>query len=200
MDNDEQRDFAEEEYNRQTMETFECEGHEGDPLGEDVYCDGTCQKVKHAAKLANDVPDDILDDLLEPDIRPEWETPIYSNKRTQWGLMNESAQEVEDRTIPDDSSLPVGYGDRWDGSSTNQTNEFFIGHNGYVTTLWQVTNNPMEKYDPKHSYLLPALDGSALYVWCNLEFDDLRAEESIKATRKLLFQIDTKGPVRTIRL
>jgi len=166
MDNDEQRDYAEEEYNRRTMETFECEGHEGDPLGEDVYCDGTCQKVKHAAN-----------------------SDYWYDQR---------AADMQYKT--DDSSLPVGYGDRWDGSSTNQTNEFFIGHNGYVTTLWQVTNNPMEKYDPKHSYLLPALDGSALYVWCNLEFDDSRAEESIKATRKLLFQIDTKGPVRTIRL
>jgi hypothetical protein len=105
--------------------------------------------------------------------------------------MDESAQEVEDRanadiqeqnyrdaadaTILDETPLPIGYGDEWDGSSRNQTNNFFIGHSGHVTILWHVTNNPFEKYDSSKSYHTPALDGSALYVWCDLKFTDHQA-------------------------
>lgn len=80
--------------------------------------------------------------------------------------------------------------DKWDGSSTNQTNDFFIGHSGHVTILWHVANNPCEKYDPSLSYHMPALDGSALYVWCSLEFTDKSAMSSIESIQELLYQTD----------
>ena len=98
---------------------------------------------------------------------------------------------VEEWRESDETPLPVGYGDEWDGSATNQSNDFFIGHNGHVTTLWQITNNPYEKYDPSKSYHLPARDGSALYVWCNLQMSDSDAIRSIRETSKLLTQLDT---------
>lgn len=94
----------------------------------------------------------------------------------------------------DNSQLPVGYGDSWDGSSTNQTNYFFIGQSGYVTILWHVVNNPMEKYDPSKSYQMSALDGSALYVWCSLHFTYPDAHASIVQANELLYKSNDLAP------
>jgi hypothetical protein len=95
----------------------------------------------------------------------------------------------------DENRLPVGYGDEWDGSARNQTNDFFIGCSGYVTILWCITNNPFEKYDSSKSYQMPALDGSALYVWCSLHFTYPDAFASIDATMDLLYKIESKGTI-----
>jgi hypothetical protein len=97
--------------------------------------------------------------------------------------------------IMDDSALPVGYGDSWDGSATNQSNDFFIGQTGHVTILWHVTNNPYEKYDSELSYHLPAKDGSALYVWCSLHFTYLDAYAWVSRIQDLLYQIEAPSSV-----
>lgn len=89
----------------------------------------------------------------------------------------------------DENALPVGYGDEWDGSSTNQTNSFFFGQSANVTILWHVVNNPMEKYDSSLPYHLPARDGSALYVWCSLHFTYPDAFGSLERTETLLDQL-----------
>jgi hypothetical protein len=99
---------------------------------------------------------------------------------------------------PDYRRTRVGYGDSWDGSATNQSNDFFIGHSGHVTILWHVTNNPHEKYDPSLSYHMPALDGSALYVWCSLHFADSDTFASIRQTQELLYQIDNISTIHGI--
>lgn len=131
MNNDDERDYAEEEYNRRTM-----------------LEEGEAERLE------------------------------------------ELAQEAADATIWVDWYEPVGYGDSRDGSSTNQSNHFFIGHSGHVTILWQVTNNPFEKYDSSSTYQILARDGSALYVWCDLQFSDSNALSSIQKTSDLLHQID----------
>jgi len=104
-----------------------------------------------------------------------------------------SAQTVRGKM--DNSSLPVGYGDNWDGSSTNQSNDFFIGQSGHVTILWHIVNNPMEKYDPSLPYQMSALDGSALYVWCSLKFTYPDAYASVQATKELLYEISAHSTI-----
>lgn len=95
----------------------------------------------------------------------------------------------------EENRLSVGYGDEWDGSSRNQTNDFFVGRSGYVTILWHIVNNPFEKYDSSKSYQMSALDGSALYVWCDLYFTYPDAFGSIDRARDLLYQIDTQSTI-----
>ena len=98
------------------------------------------------------------------------------------------------RTVHE-TPLPIGYGDSWDGSATNKSNDFFIGHSGHVTILWHVVNNPYEKYDSKLSYHMSALDGSALYVWCSLHFTYPDAYASISRIQDLLYQIEARSSV-----
>jgi hypothetical protein len=98
----------------------------------------------------------------------------------------------------DENQLPIGYGDSWDGSSTNQSNDFFIGQSGHVTILWHVVNNPYEKYNPSLSYHMPALDGSALYVWCSLHFAYPDAYSSISQTNDLLYQIEATSSIHNL--
>lgn len=85
--------------------------------------------------------------------------------------------------------------DEWDGSARCQTNDFFVGHSGYVTILWQITNNPHEMYDSSKSYQMRALDGSALYVWCGLYFTDQNAIRSIHETNDLLYQVEASSTI-----
>lgn len=98
----------------------------------------------------------------------------------------------------EENRLPVGYGDEWDGSSRNQTNDFFVGRSGDVTILWHVVNNPFEKYDSRFTYQMPALDGSALYVWCNLYFTYPDAFASIAKLRELLYEMDGMNAQSTV--
>lgn len=94
--------------------------------------------------------------------------PDYTPEEIEAGKAEELVQIGE-------TPLPVGYGDEWDGSARNQSNDFFIGHSGHVTILWHIVNNPYERYDSSKSYHMPAKDGSALYVWCELKFTDHQA-------------------------
>lgn len=140
MNNDDERDYAEEEYNRRTC--------------------------------------------LECDMQHERDEPCIVVELSEAGTSQAYREWIGN------SDYPVGYGDSRDGSSTNQTNSFFIGHSGHVTILWQVTNNPFEKYDSSSTYQILARDGSALYVWCDLQFSDSNALSSIQKTSDLLHQID----------
>lgn len=97
--------------------------------------------------------------------------------------------------FPDETPLPIGYGDEWDGSARNQSNDFFIGHSGHVTILWHVTNNPYEKYDSSKSYHTSALDGSALYIWCDLKFTYPDAFAQAQETRIALREIDSQSTI-----
>jgi len=204
MDNNDERDYAEEEYNRNLLREVE-------EIGPDLYgsdnrltCPNCDRQHERGVSCKTDEEHNrrIADENRESVVW--WNFGHPSDLLTNYRTMDESAQEVENRLTPYDSnpyqdegdnrpepSLPVGYGDEWDGSSTNQSNEFFIGHSGYVTLLWQITNNPFEKYDPSKSYQTPAKDGSALYVWCNLQMSDSDAIRSIRETSKLLTQMDT---------
>ena len=157
MDNNDERDYAEEEYNRRTMQDpdFDDDGFFSDEIATNMY------------------GSDNLDNL------PQWDGENMS-------------------VFPDNSSLPVGYGDEWDGSSRNQSNHFFIGHSGHVTILWHVTNNPYERYDSSISYHVPALDGSALYVWCDLKFTDHQALLHIEGVTENLCAMGDSSHLRTM--
>lgn len=119
-------------------------------------------------------------------------------------------QEIHDMSEMDyhsdihDGSDGLGTGplesDNWDGSATNQSNDFFIGQSGHVTILWHIVNNPMEKYDSSKSYQMPALDGSALYVWCSLHFTYPDAFVSIDDAKRLIYQMDAFAVTQTYHL
>ncbi len=158
MDNQEQRDIAEEEYNRRTCP--ECDGqHESDEPCKDGLYGISNYPARDTGKWSES--DNYAYIASESDNRKNW-------------------LELDE----EDNS------DKWDGSARNQTNDFFIGHSGHVTVLWQITNNPFERYDSRLTYQMPALDGSALYVYCDLKYTDSAALSHIQATSDMLLQID----------
>jgi hypothetical protein len=59
---------------------------------------------------------------------------------------------------------------------TKQTHRWFTGHTGHVSISWHICNNVDEWYDSsKHDGKwgeMSALDGSLLYVWCDVHLTD----------------------------
>lgn len=59
---------------------------------------------------------------------------------------------------------------------TKQTHRWFVGHTRHVSISWHIVNNVEEMYDSsRHDGKwgeMSALDGSLLYVWCDVALTD----------------------------
>jgi hypothetical protein len=153
MNNNDERDYAEEEYNKGLLRN-------PDDLDKPIYSDeeresNTWWNFGHSTRNSDKEYD-----------------PANWGDGTQWGVISESAQEVEDRyelrDLPKDGTLRP--------YRTEQTQTFILGHSGHVNVSWHIFNNVNEMYDESEqrdkSYTMPALDGSTLYVWASLHMTD----------------------------